>query len=105
MRVKELYPAAGSTEEIASYNSSYTRAGLVYRDVVLTCPTYWVANSAHERSFVGEYAISPAKHASDTIYVRFPSCFEFASGNLKAPELIEIVESSQRRSKDTASHI
>ncbi|KAE9381572.1 putative carboxylesterase [Stipitochalara longipes BDJ] len=65
-RVEEMYPVSGSTEEIPSYNTSYTRAGLVYRDIVLACPTYWMARAAHQKSYVGEYTISPAKHASDT---------------------------------------
>jgi hypothetical protein len=67
--VKEMYPESGSSEEIASYNTSYVRAGLIYRDIVLACPTYWTARAAHEKSYVGEYTISPAKHASDTEWV------------------------------------
>jgi hypothetical protein len=66
-----MYPTIGSSEEIPSYNDTYTRAGLIYRDIVLACPTYWMARAAHKKSYVGEYSIPPAKHASDTIYVRF----------------------------------
>jgi hypothetical protein len=68
-RVLELYPPIGSSEEILSYNTTYTQAGLIYRDVVLACPTYWMARAAHKKSYVGEYSISPAKHASDTEWV------------------------------------
>jgi len=68
-RVEEMYPESGSTEEIPDYNTSYTRAGLVYRDIVLACPSYWMARAAHKKSYVGEYTISPAKHASDTEWV------------------------------------
>jgi hypothetical protein len=64
-----MYPETGSSEEIPSYNTSYTRAGLIYRDIVLACPTYWTARAAHSKSYVGEYSISPAKHASDTEWV------------------------------------
>ncbi|KUJ22560.1 carboxylesterase [Mollisia scopiformis] len=67
-RVQNLYPEIGSSELIPSYNTSYTRAGLIYRDIVLACPTYWMARAAHNKSYVGEYSIPPAKHASDTIY-------------------------------------
>ncbi|KFY70392.1 hypothetical protein V499_09209 [Pseudogymnoascus sp. VKM F-103] len=67
-RVKTLYPEVGSTETISSYNTTYERAQLIYRDVVLACPAYWTAGAAHKKSYVGEYTISPAKHASDTIY-------------------------------------
>ncbi|KAF4630791.1 hypothetical protein G7Y89_g7347 [Cudoniella acicularis] len=67
-QVESLYPADGSSENIASYNTTYTRAGLIYRDVVLACPSYWMARAAHKTSYVGEYTISPAKHASDTIW-------------------------------------
>lgn len=69
-RVRALYPAAGSTETIARYNDSYTRAGLIYRDTVLACPAYWMAGAAPGASYLGEYSISPAKHASDTEWVR-----------------------------------
>lgn len=65
---RALYPESGSAEAVSSYNDSYTRAGLVYRDVVLACPAYWFSGSAPEGSYLGEYSISPAKHASDTIY-------------------------------------
>lgn len=68
-RVEALYPEVGSTEILTTYNTSYTRAGLIYRDIVLACPTYWTARAAHKKSYVGEYSIPPAKHASDTIYV------------------------------------
>ena len=68
-KARKLYPAVGSTETLDSYNGSYTRAGLIYRDVVLACPAYWMAGAAPEGSYLGEYSISPAKHASDTIYV------------------------------------
>lgn len=80
-RVRALYPAAGSTETIARYNDSYTRAGLIYRDTVLACPAYWMASAAPGTSYLGEYSISPAKHASDTEWVRptTPSPFFFFS--------------------------
>ncbi|TVY82677.1 Carboxylesterase patB [Lachnellula suecica] len=65
-QLEALYPATGASEGIASYNTTYTRAGLIYRDVTLACPAYWLARAAHKKSYVGEYMISPAKHASDT---------------------------------------
>ncbi|KAF9262430.1 carboxylesterase [Marasmius fiardii PR-910] len=65
--VKKLYPAAGATETI-SYNTTYARAGLVYRDVILTCPAYWFSKSAPEGGWLGEYSLNPSKHASDTIW-------------------------------------
>jgi carboxylesterase type B len=67
-RVMSMYPATGTAEEIA-WNTTYVRAGLVYRDLVLACPAYWLANKA-ERGWLVEYTISPAKHASDVQYVR-----------------------------------
>jgi hypothetical protein len=78
-RVEAMYPAIGSSEEIPSYNDTYTRAGLIYRDIVLACPTYWMARAAHKKSYVGEYSIPPAKHASDTIYVRLLLLFSLLS--------------------------
>ncbi|KAE8149449.1 alpha/beta-hydrolase [Aspergillus avenaceus] len=62
-----LYPPTGETETL-TYNSTYVRAGLVYRDVVLSCPAYWVAGAAKQTSYLGEYTILPARHADDTIY-------------------------------------
>lgn len=66
-QVKSLYPASGSTET-EMYNTTYTRAGLIYRDTVLACPAYWMAGAAPDGSWLGEYTISPAKHASDTYW-------------------------------------
>ncbi|KAH6620280.1 Alpha/Beta hydrolase protein [Boeremia exigua] len=65
-QLKTLYPPAGAVEELV-YNTTYVRAGLVYRDLVLACPALWLADAA-DRGWVVEYTISPAKHASDTIY-------------------------------------
>jgi len=65
--VKRLYPAVGTAEEI-SWNSTYIRAGLLYRDLVLACPSYWLSKKA-EKGWLIEYTISPAKHASDVQYV------------------------------------
>jgi carboxylesterase type B len=64
--LKTLYPPSGTAEEI-SYNTTNTRAGLVYRDLVLACPAYWLSKAA-KRGWVMEYTISPAKHASDVQY-------------------------------------
>lgn len=67
-RVKELYPSLGKTET-STYNTTYDRAGLIYRDVVLSCPMYWSVRAARNKSYMGEFTILPAKHASDTIFV------------------------------------
>ncbi|KAI1864259.1 hypothetical protein JX265_008630 [Neoarthrinium moseri] len=64
-RLNALYPVAGHAESIPAYNDSYTRVGLIYRDSVLACPAYWTAGAAPKGSWLGEYTISPAKHASD----------------------------------------
>jgi carboxylesterase type B len=65
--LKTLYPPTGTAEEIA-YNSTYTRAGLLYRDIVLACPAYWLSRTAANKGWLMEYTISPAKHASDVQY-------------------------------------
>ncbi|KAH6878302.1 Alpha/Beta hydrolase protein [Alternaria rosae] len=64
--VKRMYPAVGTAEEIG-WNSTYVRAGLLYRDLVLACPSYWLSKKA-EKGWLVEYTISPAKHASDVQY-------------------------------------
>lgn len=68
-RVLSLYPAQGSAEGLPDYNTTYVRAGLIFRDTVLACPAYWVADAAHKKSHLSEYTIPPAKHGSDTVYV------------------------------------
>jgi carboxylesterase type B len=68
----KYYPVNGSTDTLDSYSGVYTQAGLIYRDVVLACPAYWTAGAAAVRSYLGEYTISPAKHGSDTYWVRQP---------------------------------
>ncbi|KAF2032177.1 alpha/beta-hydrolase [Setomelanomma holmii] len=65
--VKILYPLSGTAEEI-TYNTTYIRAGLLYRDLVLACPSYWLASTARDKGWLIEYTISPAKHASDVQY-------------------------------------
>jgi carboxylesterase type B len=67
-QVEELYPLKGRTETI-SYNDQSQRAGLIYRDAVLACPAFWVAKAVETTGWLGEFTISPAKHASDTVYV------------------------------------
>lgn len=65
---ERFYPPVGSTETIESYNSTAVRAGLVFRDTVLTCPALWMAHASPERGYLGEYTIAPALHGSDTQY-------------------------------------
>jgi carboxylesterase type B len=67
-KLKEMYPSRGATET-TEYNTSSERAGLIYRDSVLACPAYWMAGAAPKGGWLGEYAISPAKHATDTYWV------------------------------------
>jgi carboxylesterase type B len=64
--IKALYPPFGTAEEI-TYNTTYVRAGLLYRDLVLACPAFWLSRSAR-KGWLMEYTISPAKHASDVQY-------------------------------------
>lgn len=65
--VKKLYPREGSTETEV-YNTTLVRAALIFRDTVLACPSYWVARAAPDGSWLGEYTIPPAKHASDVYW-------------------------------------
>lgn len=81
-QVKNLYPLQGSTETF-TWNSTYTRAGVIFRDVVLACPAYWIGESAGNRGYVVEYTIPPAKHGSDTQYV----CRTLPTSNPQSPVL------------------
>ncbi|GMG03977.1 unnamed protein product [Aspergillus oryzae] len=65
----KYHPPVGRSETLDLYNFTYVRAGLIYRDVVLACPAYWIALAARTAGYAGEYTISPAQHASDIIYV------------------------------------
>ncbi|KAI0459377.1 carboxylesterase [Xylaria acuta] len=65
---EELYPEVGSAEHVAGYNDTFTRAGLIYRDSTLACPAYWMAGSATDGGWIGEYTIAPAQHASDVYW-------------------------------------
>lgn len=112
-RLKSLYPAAGSAEE-TSYNTTYIRAGLLYRDLVLSCPAYWLAKAA-DRGWVMEYTISPAKHASDTIYVSLDTAHRCADARMCRcvdvqmcgcnARLTRAVEPSQRHPENRSSHV
>jgi carboxylesterase type B len=64
--LKSMYPPTGTTEQL-SYNTTSIRAGLIYRDLVLACPAYWIAQTGN-RGWVVQYTITPAKHASDVMY-------------------------------------
>lgn len=68
--VGALYPAVGEAGAGASWNTTYVRAGMVYRDSVLACPGLWLAEkAAGGQGYLGEYTVSPAKHGSDTQFV------------------------------------
>ncbi|TGO30314.1 hypothetical protein BPAE_0006g00540 [Botrytis paeoniae] len=66
--VRALYPLSGTAETFPAYNTTYERAGLIYRDSVLACPALWTSQAASGSGWMGEYTISPARHGSDTIY-------------------------------------
>jgi hypothetical protein len=63
--VKSLYPPNSQYNEFESYNDTYSRAGHVYRDVVLACPAYWAAAAAPQGNWLSEYMLPPAKHSSE----------------------------------------
>lgn len=67
--MRALYPLSGPAETFPAYNTTYERAGLIYRDSVLACPALWTSKAASGSGWMGEYTISPARHGSDTIYV------------------------------------
>ncbi|GAB7352546.1 hypothetical protein MBLNU459_g2935t1 [Dothideomycetes sp. NU459] len=60
------YPPEGAAEQLPRYDTSYVRAGLVYRDTTLACPALWMASAARKQGYLGQYTISPATHGADT---------------------------------------
>ena len=72
-QVNAYYSPRGSSEMIPFYNTPTVRAELIYRDLILACPGYWLSETAKEAGYVGEYSIPPAEHSRDTHYVCFPN--------------------------------
>jgi carboxylesterase type B len=68
--IENMYPPTGNFSARESYSDAYARAGLIYRDIVLSCPAYWMvgATAAEGQGWLGEYTIAPAKHASDVYW-------------------------------------
>lgn len=64
-QVRKLYPPTGDTE-LETYNTTYIRAVMIYRDTVLACPAYWLASLGRQGRWLGEYSIPPADHDSDS---------------------------------------
>lgn len=86
--VKTFYPSQGEAEELPSYNMSYIRAGLIYRDTVLACPALWTSGAAHKKSYLGEYVISPGEW-SDPVHIctktnPISDCFSRSQQNMEA---------------------
>ncbi|KAF1989313.1 alpha/beta-hydrolase [Aulographum hederae CBS 113979] len=73
--VAKLYPARGEAEG-AGWRDPFSRAGMVYRDLVLACPALWIAQAAAGMeggsAWMGEYRISPATHAADLGFYSYP---------------------------------
>ena len=61
--VKDLYPSAGQTDT-SNWNTTWERAGYVYRDSVISCPAYWLASRAQGAGWLEEYTNAPALHVS-----------------------------------------
>ncbi|RPA97604.1 carboxylesterase [Choiromyces venosus 120613-1] len=64
--VERMYPKAVGNGGLL-YTTQQDRAGYIYRDLILACPAYWIA-AGSKNGYIGEYTISPAKHASDVGY-------------------------------------
>lgn len=75
-RIEMLYPQVGNPEPP---HDTYTRAGMIYRDSVLSCPALWMAGAAPNSGWLGEYTIPSAKHASDVYWVSGPKSTERAA--------------------------
>lgn len=70
--VKQLYPNAGKTETF-TFDTAFTRAGVIYLDLLLACPTFWLSNGAKKGGWMTYYDIPPGLHALDTVYVSYNS--------------------------------
>jgi carboxylesterase type B len=67
-KVLELYPENGTSEILPAYNTTYMRAQMIFRDLVLGCPSYWSAGAA-KMGYLAEYSILPANHGDDSQWV------------------------------------
>ncbi|PBP27679.1 hypothetical protein BUE80_DR001327 [Diplocarpon rosae] len=98
-RVEALYPAIGSVDNAPTYNTSYTQAGLIYRDVAFACPSYWIAGAARNISYLGEYVVLPAKHSSDANLTGDPNKLKLTNAtHFGVPELETELEFVIRKS-------
>ncbi|KAF2138201.1 uncharacterized protein K452DRAFT_290790 [Aplosporella prunicola CBS 121167] len=100
--VRKLYPAAGEVEHLGwNASEARTRAGVVYRDVVLVCPGLRLARGTQAaetrkkagqgdvqemknkngKGYVIEYTSPPAKHGSDTVWWNKPSGMVYANAS------------------------
>ncbi|KFA68035.1 hypothetical protein S40285_09584, partial [Stachybotrys chlorohalonatus IBT 40285] len=95
--IKRHYPAQGTTDTI-DFSDNWVRAGLIYRDVTLTCPAYWFVNAAPEGGWIGEYSKYPSLHASDTYWVWQSVSDDY----LQLSKLMRSVESNQRDTTSSA---
>ncbi|KAF2867908.1 Alpha/Beta hydrolase protein [Massariosphaeria phaeospora] len=75
-QVNRMYPESGEAES-TRWNTTYERAGMLYRDLVLACPAYWLARKA-EKGWLMHYMVDPAKHASDTNYWYMPNLVQIS---------------------------
>jgi carboxylesterase type B len=66
--LKTVYPLLGESETFG-YDTNDLKAGLVYRDIAISCPGLWVAKGATTKGYISEYTIAPARHASDVAFV------------------------------------
>jgi carboxylesterase type B len=90
--IKRVYPSVGEAENL-KWNSTYVRAGMVFRDLVLACPAYWLSKKA-DKGWLVDYTISPAQHASDTIYVSIATSSARSIANLKQWNQVNPVQKS-----------
>jgi hypothetical protein len=95
-QVKQLYPARGRTE-MYDFNTTHSRAAVIYLDVVLACTAFWVAKGAKQAGWMVDYNIPPAHHASDTAYVSYSSSVFRKTDELTINSGIQSIISKRRR--------
>ncbi|KAH8649083.1 Alpha/Beta hydrolase protein [Xylariales sp. PMI_506] len=82
-RILEVYPIQGSAEVIGDWHNPYERASILYRDLQLACPAYFLASTKKD-GYMFQYNIGASSHGDDAVFWMNPH-----EGQLQYPLLYQ----------------